>query len=146
VFGSLDERFFTQDRATVIDGRLPRLDATDEVALSPKVANRLGVGVGDDVHYLIESDSNSKTVARPVFRVVGIVKLPPVIVDENDVIEGAVLPPAASKHYVDAFYYAWQGIRLRGRARTRMDRRGAALTALAGRRAAWRPRSGAATK
>ena len=34
VFGSLDGRFFDRDIATVVHGRLPRLDSTTEVALS----------------------------------------------------------------------------------------------------------------
>ena len=37
VFGSLDGRFFDRDIATVVHGRLPRLDSTTEVALSAPV-------------------------------------------------------------------------------------------------------------
>jgi putative ABC transport system permease protein len=110
VFGSLDGRFLTQDRATVIHGRLPHENATHELALSPRLAIRFGAGVGDEVKYRFEKDS--KVVGETVFRVVGIVRLPPVIVDENDIIEGAVLPPAATRAHLSSFYYAWQGLRL----------------------------------
>ena len=111
VFGSLDGRFFTQDTATVVKGRLPKLDATDELALSPKIAAQFGVRVGDHVKYFF-ADTHSKPLTRTTFRVVGIVKLPPVIVDENNIIEGAVLPPAATRAHLASLSYAWQGIRL----------------------------------
>src|SRR5215213_6042837 len=47
VFGSVDGRYFTQDRATVDEGRLPRLDATDELALTKRISGLFGVGLGD---------------------------------------------------------------------------------------------------
>ncbi len=111
VFASLDGRFFTQDRATVVAGRLPHEDARTELALSPKVATRFGVRVGDRINYRFEA-TRSKRVDDTTFRIVGIVKLPPVVVDENDIIEGAVLPPAATRADIDALAYSWQGIRL----------------------------------
>ena len=111
VLGSLDGRFFTQDRATVVEGRLPRLDDAGEVALSSKVAARFGRGVGDNVTYQFD-DSDFRPLGRTTYRVVGIVRLPPVIVDENDIIEGAVLPPAATRVRLGSLQYAWQGIRL----------------------------------
>ncbi len=44
--GSFDGAYFTRDRMTVLAGRLPRLDATREIALSPGIARLFGVGVG----------------------------------------------------------------------------------------------------
>ena len=113
VFGSYDGRFFRQDRATVVRGRLPRATATGEVALTPRVATFLGVDVGGAVTYRFLDVDNTRELARTTYRVVGIVDLPPVIVDENNIIEGAVLPPAATRARLDAFVYAWQGLRLR---------------------------------
>lgn len=111
VFGSLDGRFFTQDRATVVDGRLPRLDATDEIAFTPVQARFMKAGVGDSVTYLYRNNETQAELARTRYKLVGIVRLPPVLVDEYDIIDGAVLPPAATRERLDAFYYAWQGIR-----------------------------------
>ena len=95
----------------MVAGRLPREDARDELALSPKVAKRFGVHVGDTIEYRFEA-TRSKRVADTTFRIVGIVRLPPVIVDENDIIEGAVLKLAATGAHLDALVYSWQGIRL----------------------------------
>src|SRR5215472_7713377 len=41
--GSLTGAYFRQDRMTVLAGRLPRLDATREIALSPRIASMFGV-------------------------------------------------------------------------------------------------------
>src|SRR3954468_15229794 len=116
VFGSLDGRFFSRDTATVVHGRLPNLDSTREVALSASIADRFGAGVGNDVEYLF-ADGNFKPLRRARFRVTGIVKLPPVVVDENDIIAGAVLPPAATAAHTESIYYAWQGLQLQRGAR-----------------------------
>lgn len=112
MFGSLDGSFFTQDRATVLNGRLPRLDATDEVALTPAVARFLRLSVGDVATYLYRDPRTQMDLARESYRVVGIVSLPPVIVDEFDIIDGAILPPDATKKRLDALQYAFQGVRL----------------------------------
>jgi hypothetical protein len=111
VFGSLDGRFFRQDRATVVHGRLPGLDATDEVALSPLIAGHLGARIGDHLTYRFHAQEGG-VVTSARLTVVGIIRFPPVIVDENDIIEGSLLSPAATKAHLDASYYTWQGIRL----------------------------------
>ncbi len=51
VAGSLDGEYFRQDRVTVVAGRLPRLDAPDEIALTPGLARLFGTGVGGRVTY-----------------------------------------------------------------------------------------------
>lgn len=117
LFGSYDGRFFTQDIATVVRGRRPRFDATDEIALTPDLATHFGLDVGSDITYHFESTDvkDSETVTdrgETTYRVVGIIELPPVLVDENDIIQGAILPPAATAKRLDSFYYAWQGLRL----------------------------------
>ncbi|MBA2496514.1 MAG: hypothetical protein H0V33_05370 [Acidimicrobiia bacterium] len=117
VFGSYDGRFLTQDIATVVSGRLPRLDAVDEVVLTPAHAEFFGVGVGDEITYHYEGRPDdpgdpSTDLGESTYRIVGIVELPPVLVDEYDIIQGAVLPPAATAERIDSFYFAWQGLRL----------------------------------
>ncbi len=111
VFGSLDGRFFTQDRATVIHGRMPALDATRDIALSTRLADHFGVGVGDHITYRFESQKG-KRLGQANYRVTAVVKLPPVVVDENNIIEGAVLTPAETRQHQNVAYYSWQGIRL----------------------------------
>ena len=47
--GSYNGEYFRQDLMTVVSGRLPRLDSVSEIALSPAMAQRFGVGVGGKV-------------------------------------------------------------------------------------------------
>lgn len=117
LFGSYDGRFLTQDIATVVRGRLPRFDTADEIALTPGHAAHFGLDVGSEItyHFQTTDAEDSETVTDlgdTTYRVVGIVELPPVLVDENDIIQGAILPPAATAKRLDSFYYAWQGLRL----------------------------------
>src|SRR5690242_21084021 len=49
--GSFTGAYFRQDRVTVLAGRLPRLDATREIAISPRIASMFGLGVGGNVTY-----------------------------------------------------------------------------------------------
>lgn len=115
VFGSLDGRYLTQDIVTVDEGRLPRAEATDEVLLTPGVADFFRVGVGDEVTYRykgISDTGDGKDLGQNTYTVVGLVRVPPVLVDEYDIIEGAIIPPAATEERLDAFYYAWQGLLL----------------------------------
>lgn len=49
--GSVNGDFFTQDAMTVLKGRLPRLNSTNEIALTAGVAKLFGVGVGGQVRY-----------------------------------------------------------------------------------------------
>ena len=69
VTGSLDGEYFRQDRVTVVAGRLPRLDATDEIALTPGLARLFGTGVGGRVTYQITRlNLKAGTEARPAIR------------------------------------------------------------------------------
>jgi hypothetical protein len=81
--GSFDGAYFTRDRMTVLAGRLPRLHATREIALSPGIASLFGVGVGGLVTYqfyrLNQVDFQSTPGQRLTFRVTGIVDIPPVL-------------------------------------------------------------------
>ena len=94
--GSLDGDGFRQDRMTVLAGRLPRLGATDEVALTAGQAQLFHVGVGGHVTYQFYRQNLTTNVAVPAgrstFVVTGIVDLPPVLGDQFDQVDNAVLP------------------------------------------------------
>jgi hypothetical protein len=114
--GSLTGAYFRQDRMTVLAGRLPRLGATREVALSPRIAALFGVGVGGRVTYqFFRLDPRTYRPVpgqRVTFGVTGIVDIPPVLVDGADQLDAAVVPPAATRQLLDYFQYAWVGVRL----------------------------------
>ena len=116
--------YFSQDKMTVLAGRLPPASATGEIVLTPKVAQFFGVGVGGRVSYRFDNAFNPAPLpgpagpggARPVtrsFRVAAIVRVPPVLVDQADIGEGAVLPPGATRQLVAYYQYAWVGVRVR---------------------------------
>jgi predicted lysophospholipase L1 biosynthesis ABC-type transport system permease subunit len=69
---------------TMVDGRMP--SGPREIALGPKTADALGVGIGDTVHIEAPTDGALETV------VVGTVLVP--TFDENPFNEGVALPPA----------------------------------------------------
>jgi FtsX-like permease family len=116
--GSLDGDGFRQDRMTVLAGRLPRPGATDEVALTAGQARFFRVGVGGHVTYEFYR-TNLKTDAsipagRSTFVVTGIVDLPPVLGDQFDQTNNAVLPPAATARYLNGeFAFGFVGLRLK---------------------------------
>ena len=116
--GSLDGEYFRQDRVTVLQGRLPRPGATGEIVLTPRLASLFGTGVGGRVTYQF-TRMNLRTGAttpagRSTFVVTAIAAAPPVLVDEFDKVEGALLPPAAAARYLNGeFAFGWVGLRLR---------------------------------
>jgi hypothetical protein len=116
--GSLKGEYITQDRATVLRGRLPHPDATDEIALTTGLAKLFGVGVGGHVTYQYEDAETEQTVVEGyvTYRVVGIVEQPPVLVDQFDQTQGAVLPQAAAEaaaaRFKDTVAFSWVGMRL----------------------------------
>lgn len=114
--GSFDGAYFTRDRMTVLAGRLPRLRATREIALSPGIARLFGVGVGGQVTYqfyrLNPVTYRSTPGQRLTFRVTGIVDIPPVLVDQSDEQDGGVVPPAATRQLLPYYVFSWVGVRL----------------------------------
>jgi len=116
--GSLDGDGFRQDRMTVLAGRLPRPGATDEVALTGGQARFFHTGVGGRVTYAfyrMNLTTNALIPAgRSTFVVTGIVDLPPVLGDQFDQVDSAVLPPAATARYLNGggFAFGWVGLRL----------------------------------
>lgn len=115
--GSLGD-FFRQDRMTVLQGRLPRPGATDEIALTPGIAKLFGVGVGGKVTYEFNNVASLRVEDTGVstYRVVGIVAIPPVLVDQFDQVSAAVMSPAATEatlaRHRNAFGFSWVGVRL----------------------------------
>lgn len=114
--GSFDGAYFTRDRMTVLAGRLPRLDSTREIALSPGIARLFGVGVGGRVTYqfyrLNQTTYRSSPGPRIRFLVTGIVDIPPVLVDQSDAQDGGVLPPAATRQLLPYYVFSWVGVKL----------------------------------
>ncbi len=116
--GSLDGEYFRQDRVTVLAGRLPRPGATGEIVLTPRLASLFGTGVGGRVTYQFARmnllTGATTPAGRTTFVVTAIAEAPPVLVDEFDKVEGALLPPAAAARYLNGeFAFGWVGLRLR---------------------------------
>jgi hypothetical protein len=116
IVGSLNGAFFRQDRMTVLAGKLPRLGATRQIALSPRIARLFGVGAGGRVTYqfyrLNPLTYQVSPGRRATFRVTGIVDIPPVLIDQSDQQEGGILPPGATRQLMAYYQYAWVGVRL----------------------------------
>jgi hypothetical protein len=114
--GSLDGEYFSQDRATVLAGRLPAQDSTSTVVLTPAIAKAFGTGVGGTVSYLFQPvDAQQQPVGQPFarsFRVAAIVEVPPALVDESDEAEGSIFPPGATRQLLPEYFYTWIGLRL----------------------------------
>jgi hypothetical protein len=119
VTGSLDGEYFRQDRVTVLAGRLPPLDATNEIALTPGLARLFGTGVGGRVTYqftrLNLRTGTEALAGDSTFTVTAIVDPPLVLVDQFDDVNSALLPPGVTARYLDGeFGFGWVGVRLRG--------------------------------
>ena len=114
--GSLDGEYFSQDRATVLAGRLPPQGSTSTVVLTPAIAKAFGTGVGGTVSYRLqpvgpEQQPAGKPFTRS-FRVAAIVEVPPALTDESDQAEGSIFPPGATRQLLPEYFYAWIGLRL----------------------------------
>src|SRR5436305_2540792 len=114
--GSLDGEYFSQDRATVLAGRLPPQGSTSTVVLTPAIAKLFGTGVGGTVSYLFRPLDAQGQPTGPSFtrsyRVAAIAEVPPALVDESDQAEGSILPPGATRQLLPEYFYAWIGLRL----------------------------------
>ena len=114
--GSLDGEYFSQDRATVLAGRLPPQGSTSTVVLTPAIAKTFGTGVGGVVSYRFQPvDAQQRPAGKPFtrsFRVAAIVEVPPALTDESDQAEGSIFPPGATRQLLPEYFYAWIGLRL----------------------------------
>ena len=114
--GSLDGEYFSQDRMTVLAGRLPPAGSTTTVVLTPAIAKMFGTGVGGTVSYSFQPiDARGQPTGPPFirsYRVAAIAQIPPALVDESDQAEGTVLPPGATRQLLAEYFYAWIGLRL----------------------------------
>jgi putative ABC transport system permease protein len=116
VNGSLNGEYFSQDRATVLAGRLPPPGSADTVVLTPAIARMFGTRVGGTVQYEFaplngQGPPGGKPFTRS-YRVAAIAEIPPALVDQSDEIEGSVFPPGATQRLTAEYYYAWVGLRL----------------------------------
>jgi hypothetical protein len=116
--GSLDGEYFSQDRTTVLAGRLPPQGSTSTVVLTPAVAKALGTGVGGTVRYQFRPvGPDQQPAGQPFtrsFRVAAIVEIPPALVDESDQEQGSLFPPGATRQLLPEYFYSWIGLRLDG--------------------------------
>ena len=122
IAGSLDGEYFRQDKVTVLDGHLPPAGATDEVVLTPGLARDFGVGVGGHVTWDfsrgifkngLPTDAPPVDAGRQSFVVAAIGAAPPVLGDEFDDTESALLPPAATAQFLNGeFGFGWVAMRL----------------------------------
>ena len=114
--GSLDGEYFSQDRATVLAGRLPPQGSTGTVVLTPAIAKAFGTGIGGVVSYRFQPvDAQQRPAGKPFirsFRVAAIVEVPPALTDESDQVEGSIFPPGATRQLLPEYFYAWIGLRL----------------------------------
>jgi ABC-type lipoprotein release transport system permease subunit len=112
--GSLNGDFFTQDTMSVLQGHLPRLDATNQIALTASVARLFGVGVGGKVTYDFTNPvtDTPTAIGSSTYRVTAIVDFPPALVDQYDQVAAAVLPPAATALVRHEVAFSWIGLRL----------------------------------
>jgi FtsX-like permease family len=108
--------FLQQDRVSVLAGRTPSLTSTDQIAITQGLARLFGVGVGGRVTYQFyrqdPQTNRSAPAGRHTFTVTGIVDIPPVLGDQSDQVETAVLPPAATRKLLASYVFAWVGLRL----------------------------------
>lgn len=125
VVGSIDGRFFIQDRVAVTSGRLPAADRPDEVFVNDEAADDRGLEVGDRLVLavadleVLETASGDEPADIPVVgelavEVVGTGTFPDdVLDDEYDRLGRILLTPAATEEWIDvAGSYVWHGLRL----------------------------------
>jgi FtsX-like permease family len=120
--GSLDGEYFRQDKLTVLAGRLPRLDATNEMAISQPMAQHFHLHPGDHMTWQfyrgklvngLPTDAPPVPAQRSTFLVTAIVATPPALGDEFDEVDGGIVTPAATTRYLDGeFAFGWVAMRL----------------------------------
>jgi MacB-like periplasmic core domain/FtsX-like permease family len=124
--GSLDGRYFDQDRFTPISGRLPDPSRADEVAVNEESARRYGYHVGQQIDFATVSRSDVEDAPSPdaqqAFQprllihstIVGVgAFIEEVVQDDTDRSPLVLFTPAYVKEAKGLELYAWQGLVLR---------------------------------
>jgi hypothetical protein len=127
--GSVDGEFYRQDKVTVLDGKLPPPNSTDEIIVTQSMADaflRQGVrfGIGDRMTWQLYAEqlNNFQPVpaSRVTYRIAAIVSVSPALVDQFDDTDTAILTPAESNRILEAsspkgyeFAFGWASLRLR---------------------------------
>jgi FtsX-like permease family len=116
VTGSYNGALFRQDKMTLLQGRLPGMDSSHEIALTPYLDHHYDEGIGSIVRFQLYNarDEYPVPTGRVAYRVVGIVNVPPALTDQFDEENAAVLPPAATARLRGQVQYSWVGLRLTG--------------------------------
>ena len=123
--GSVDGRYFDQDRFTPTRGRLPDRVRDDEVAINRETARRYGLDVGDRLDIGVFSDEQTRDPSflehpsQPKLRssptVVGVgLFVEEVVQDDTDRSPLVLFTPAFTKELGSLQTYAWHGLVLRG--------------------------------
>ena len=123
--GSIDGRYFDQDRFTALQGRLPDPNNADEVAVNEESAKLYGYHVGQKIDFGavsradVESpDSNATQPLQPRLlthaTIVGVgVFIEEVMQDDTDRSPLVLFTPAYVREAKGLETYAWQGLVLR---------------------------------
>jgi hypothetical protein len=127
--GSVDGEFYRQDKVTVLAGKLPPANSTDEIMVTQSMADaflRQGVRfrVGDRMTWQLYAEqltnSQPSAAGRITYRIAAIVNLSPALVDQIDDTDAAILTSAESNRILDAstskgyeFAFGWASLRLR---------------------------------
>jgi len=121
--GSLDGRFFDQDRFTATDGRIPNPHKVDEIAVNAAAAKAYGYRVGqkillgtfDPAAITPDAQSNPPAPVKTMrATIVGIGLFPnEVLQDDTDVSPLMLLTPAYTHEVLPYVQYEWQGLTLK---------------------------------
>jgi hypothetical protein len=116
--GTLNREWYQQDRLTVVAGRLAPADSTRDVMITPLIERAFGVHLGEKMTFaFFRIDAGGEPSGPPVYRsyrLTAIVEAPPALVDQADVAEGTILPPAATRQLLAFYQYATVGVLLKG--------------------------------
>jgi hypothetical protein len=110
---------------TVLAGKLPELDSTDEIAVTEPMAKAFGLHPGSHMTWQfyrgqfgpggLPTSAAPAAAQRTTFVVTAIAAAPPALGDQFDDIDGAILPPAATSTYLNGEWgFGWVAMRLPG--------------------------------
>ena len=88
--GAVGTEYFTQDRMTLVSGRIPDLADPGEAVMNAEAGKELGIHVGSSITVTLNSDAqllspanNPPAVARASLRIVGLVVFPQDVVNDD---------------------------------------------------------------